>query len=229
MEAERRFRAADAGAAAWAYVRRAPGTFAWLTILLVTSVVMHRLSPTALNDVLGDRSTNLHHLREDPIRVLITSAFWLAGGMWIGYFVLFNLFHVPVERWLGTWRWLAIVAIAHVGATYISEGVLYLAIEHHRAPASAVNTLDVGVSYALAGVTAVLAYRIASPWRYLYVLGVLLVYGLPLFGGLTFTDIGHFTAMLIGFACYPITRSRPGVWDPADWLRGIHERVGARR
>lgn len=229
MDAERRFRVADAPAALWRYVRRAPGTFVWLAILLVTSIVMHHLSPTALNDVLGDRSTNLHHLREDPIRVLISSAFWLAGGSWLGYFVLFNLFHVPVERWLGTWRWLAVAVIAHVGATYLSEGALYLAIGHGRAPESAVNTLDVGVSYALAGVTAVLAYRIAPPWRYLYVIGVLLVYGLPLLGGLTFTDIGHFTATLIGFASYPLTRSRPETWDPATWLRGVREHVGARR
>lgn len=219
----------DLPSAAWAYVRRAPGTFVWLAILLVTSIVMRHLSPTALNDVLGTRSTNLHHLREDPIRVLVSSAFWLAGGPWLGYFVLYNLFHVPVERWLGTWRWLTVAVVAHVGATYVSEGALYLAIQHGRAPQSVVNTLDVGVSYALAGVTAVLAYRIAPPWRYLYVIGVLLVYGLPLFGGLTFTDIGHFTATLIGFACYPLTRSRPETWDPAAWLRGVREHVGARR
>lgn len=229
VNAERRFRASDIPAAAWAYVRRAPGTFVWLAILLVTSIVMNRLSPTVLNDVLGNRSTNLHHLQEDPIRVLISSAFWLAGGSWLSYFVLYNLFHVPVERWLGTWRWLTVAVVAHVGATYISEGVLYLAIQHGRAPESAVNTLDVGVSYALAGVTAVLAYRLTPPWRYLYAVGVLLVYGLPLLGGLTFTDIGHFTAVLIGFACYPLTRARPETWDPEEWASSIRARVVARR
>ncbi|WP_430332499.1 rhomboid-like protein [Rhodococcus sp. ACT016] len=229
MDAEKRFRVSQIPAAAWAYVRRAPGTFIWLAILLVTSIVMHQLSDSALHHVLGNRSTNLHHLREDPIHVLIASAFWLAGGSWLSYFVLFNLFHVPVERWLGTWRWLTVVVVAHVGATYISEGVLYLGIQHGRAPESAVNTLDVGVSYALAGVMAVLTYRIAPPWRYLYAIGVLLVYGLPLFGGLTFTDIGHFTAALIGFACYPLTRARPETWDPEDWASSIRARVVARR
>ncbi|QCQ91093.1 rhomboid-like protein [Rhodococcus sp. SGAir0479] len=229
MDAERRFRGRDLPSAAWGYVRRAPGTFVWLAVLLATTVVMHHLSPTALNDVLGDRSTNLHHLRQDPVRVLISSAFWLAGGSWLGYVVLYNLFHVPAERWLGTWRWLTVVVVAHVGATYLSEGVLYLAIRHGRAPESAVNTLDIGVSYALAGVMAVLSYRIAPPWRYPYVVGVLLVYGLPLLGGLTFTDIGHFTATLIGLGCYPLTRARPGTWDPAAWLRGMRRRVVAHR
>lgn len=215
--------------AVWAYVRRAPGTFVWLAILLVTSIAMNHLSPAELNDVLGDRSTNLHHLREDPVHVLISSAFWLAGGSWLSYFVLYNLFHVPVERWLGTLRWLVVVVVAHVGATYISEGVLYLAIHNGHAPESSVNTLDVGVSYALAGVTAVLTYRIAPPWRYLYAIGVLLVYGLPLLGGLTFTDIGHFTATLIGFACYPLTRARPGTWNPEDLASSIRARVVAHR
>ncbi len=120
--------------------------------------------------------------------------------------------------------------IAHVGATYISEGVLYLAIQHHRAPESAVNTLDVGVSYALAGVTAVLAYRIAPPWRYVYVVGgVLLVYGLPLFGGLTFTDIGHFTAVLIASGAIRSPGRARECGIPADWLRGMRQRVGAHR
>ncbi len=35
------------------------------------------------------------------------------------------------------------------------------------------NTLDIGVSYGLAGVIAVLTYRIGAPWRYLYVAAVL--------------------------------------------------------
>ncbi|WP_137724222.1 rhomboid-like protein [Prescottella subtropica] len=212
----------------WAYVRRAPGTFAWLAILLVTTIVMHRLSEPTLTHVLGSRSTNLHHLREDPLRVLVTSLFWLSGGGWLGYVVLFNVFHVPVERWLGTWRWLAVVVIAHVGATYLSEGVLYWAIRVGQAPASAVNTLDVGVSYGLAGVTAVLAYRLVRPWRYWYVAGVLVVYAVPLFGTLTFTDIGHFAAVLIGFACYPLTRARPGVWDPGEWASGVRAWVVSR-
>ncbi len=73
-------RVSDVASAAWGYVRRAPGTFVWLAILFVTTVVMHHLSPQVLHDVLGDRSTNLHHLREDPIRVLVTSAFWIAAA-----------------------------------------------------------------------------------------------------------------------------------------------------
>ncbi|WP_040794764.1 rhomboid-like protein [Nocardia higoensis] len=192
--------------AVWAYIRRAPGTFIWLAILLITTLVGRHLSDDVLYEVLGNRSTNLHHLREDPVRVLVSSAFWLAGGPWIFYLLLYNIFHVPAERWLGTWRWLAVCAIAHVGATYLSEGILYLAIRHGEAPASAVHTLDVGVSYALAGVVGVLAYRIGSPWRYVYAAVVVVYYLIPVLMNPTFTDIGHLSAALIGFACYPLTR-----------------------
>ncbi|MBC2638254.1 MULTISPECIES: rhomboid-like protein [unclassified Rhodococcus (in: high G+C Gram-positive bacteria)] len=214
--------------AAWTYVRRAPGTYIWLAILLVTSVVMRHLPPDVLDVVLGNRSTNLHHLAEDPVRVLISSAFWLAGGGWFTYFISFNVFHVPAERWLGTLRWLCVVVIAHVGATYLSEGALYWAIRRGYAPASAAATLDYGVSYGLAGVIAVLTYRIAAPWRYLYVAGVLTFFGVPLFVDLNFTAVGHFAAALLGLGCYPLVRSRPGTWSPVEVVRNAR-RCGARR
>ncbi|MFC9789424.1 rhomboid-like protein [Rhodococcus sp. NPDC127528] len=221
MAATARQRLAALPHAVWAYIRRAPGTFIWLAILLVTTIVVNHLSPGAERHVLGSRSTNLHHLREDPFRVLVTSAFWLSGGGWITYFVVFNIFHVPAERWLGTLRWVCVCVIAHVGATYLSEGVLYWAIHDDRAPAKAAFTLDVGVSYALAGVVAVLTYRIAKPWRYLYLAGVLVFFAIPLFSGATFTDVGHLSAVLIGLACYPLVRSRQGVWDPVATFRSV--------
>ncbi|MFD6990327.1 rhomboid-like protein [Streptomyces sp. NPDC059943] len=108
----------------------------------------------------------------------------------------------------GTYLWLAAVA-AHVGATLVSEGILSWAIHHGRSHEAVTRTLDVGVGYALAGVVAVLAYRIAPPWRYPYVGAVLIFYGVPLIAGPGFTDVGHFTAVLIGLACYPLTRARP--------------------
>jgi hypothetical protein len=90
-------------------------------------------------------------------------------------------------------------------------------------PYSAVNTLDIGVSYALAGVVAVLAYRIAVPWRYPYLAVVLVVYGAPLASAPTFTDFGHSLSALIGLACYPLVRGRGQAWNPKEtWaaLRG---------
>ncbi|MFJ2739326.1 rhomboid-like protein [Streptomyces sp. NPDC087440] len=198
------------------YLRSAPGTHLWLLALLVTTVAMRRMDPTFADEFLRQRSTNIHHLSQNPSRVLISSAFWIDGGGWLLYAVLYSLFHAPVERWLGTLRWLGVVLATHVGATYLSEGVLGWAIKHGIAPPQSVNTLDVGVSYALAGVAAVLAYRIPAPGRYLYLFAVLTFYALPLVNGRTFTDIGHFAAVLIGLACYPLTRNPTGPSRPGN-------------
>ncbi|MER5641045.1 rhomboid-like protein [Kitasatospora sp. NPDC002227] len=220
-----------AAARAWCYVRQAPGTFAWLAILFVTTQIIRHVSPEFADGLLQKRSTNIEYLSQDPVRVLITSALWIAGGGWFLYFLLYNLFHVPAERWLGTRRWLLVLAIAHVGATYLSEGVLLWAIDHGHAPESARYTLDYGVSYALAGIEAVLTYLIVKPWRYVYLAGVLLFYGSALITGRTFTDVGHFTAALLGLACYPLTRGRTlaavggGPFDPVATARRLLHRL----
>ncbi|WP_353947135.1 rhomboid-like protein [Streptomyces sp. HUAS MG91] len=202
------------------WLRSAPGTYVWLTILLVTTIVMRHMAPDTLDAFLGDRSTNIHALSTHPFRVLVQSALWIDGGSWLPYAVLYTLFHAPAERWLGTGRWLLVLGAAHIGATYLSEGALLWAIRHGHAPVSMVDTLDVGVSYALAGVVAVLTYRFARPWRYGYAAGVLVVYGAPLVTGRTFTDLGHFASVLIGLACFPLTRGRPGAeWSPPAAVR----------
>ncbi|MFD4620525.1 rhomboid-like protein [Streptomyces sp. NPDC058475] len=205
----------------WRYVRSAPGTYVWLAILFVTTVAMHHMSPDFEQDFLRQRSTNIHELSNTPVRVLIASAMWIDGGFWLPYAVLYTVFHAPAERWLGTARWLAVCVAAHVLATLISEGALLLAIRHEVAPRSAVNTLDIGVSYALAGVIAVLTYRIALPWRYAYLVVVLAVYGVPLATGRTFTDLGHFTSVLIGLACYPLVRGRGKAWNPKETVAAL--------
>ncbi|MFD4635343.1 rhomboid-like protein [Streptomyces sp. NPDC058284] len=201
------------------YVRSAPGTYIWLVVLFVTTVAMRHMSPEFEADFLRQRSTNIHELSRNPVRVLISSAFWIDGGGWLPYAVLYTVFHASAERWLGTRRWLAVAVPAHVLATLVSEGVLALAVHHGAAPRSSVNTLDVGVSYALAGVVAVLTYRVPTPWRYGYLLVVLAVYGTPLITGRTFTDLGHFTSALIGLACYPLTRGTAQTPRPRQHLR----------
>ncbi|WP_369242747.1 rhomboid-like protein [Streptomyces sp. R21] len=206
-----------------AYVRSAPGTYVWLGVLFVTTVAVHQMSPEFEDQFLRQRSTNIHELSNNPVRVLISSAMWIDGGHWLPYAVLYTVFHAQAERWLGTARWLVVCAAAHVLATLVSELALLDAIRRGAAPHSAVNTLDIGVSYALAGVVAVLVYRISAPWRYLYLSGVVVVYAVPLATGRTFTDFGHFISVAIGLGCYPLVRGRGKAWNPKEtWavLRG---------
>lgn len=203
------------------YVRGAPGTYVWLGVLFVTTVALHHMPPGFEQHFLRHRSTNIHELSRSPVRVLVTSAMWIEDGHWMPYAFLYTVFHAPAERWLGTARWLAVCALAHVLASLISEGVLLKAIRDGLAPPTAVDTLDIGVSYALAGVIAVLGYRIAAPWRYGYLAVVLAVFGLPLTGSPAFTDVGHFVSVLIGLACHPLVRGRGKAWNPKETLAGL--------
>lgn len=193
--------------AAWRYVRSAPLTYIWLAALLVTTIIQHQLHGRDLHVLLVQSSTNIHHLETDPLYVLVTSLFWIDGRFWTPYLVLFSLILAPAERWLGQIRWLCIGLIAHVLATYISEGLLYLAIHDHLAPERLVHVRDIGVSYFLVGVGAVLAYRIVRPWRWVYLGTAFIYFGAALVGNINFTAIGHLCALLIGLCCYPFTRT----------------------
>ncbi|MGW4193768.1 rhomboid-like protein [Streptomyces sp. NPDC005004] len=205
------------------YLRSAPGTHVWLTILFFTTVALHHMSPEFEKEFLRQRSTNIHELSQNPARVLITSAMWIDSGRWLPYAALYTLFHAQAERWLGTLRWLVVCAAAHVLATLISELALLMAINNGHAPPSAVNTLDIGVSYALAGVMAVLTYRIAPPWRYVYLVFLAVVYAVPLVTARTFTDFGHVLSVLIGLACYPLVRGRGSALSPRGSLTALRE------
>jgi hypothetical protein len=214
------------GRGAWRFVSGAPLTYSWLTALLVTTII-HRdfLTKREYHTLILDSSTNIRQLfRRDQLEVLFYSLLWIDGRFWAPYLVLFTLFLAPAEHWLGQLRWLTVGLTAHVGATYISEGLLFLAIRYHDAPHKLMHARDIGVSYFLVGVIAVLAYRIASPWRWGYLAILIVIFAIPLarvdVNGLDFTAIGHFTAIFIGLCFYPMARHRDGrPIDPARLLR----------
>jgi Rhomboid-like protein len=208
------------GLAVWHFVSGAPLTYSWLFVLTVTTIIQNQLPGRQLHAVLLHRSTNIHALGTDPLDVLFSSLLWIDGKNLEPYLLLFTLFLAPAEHWLGHLHWLTVGLTSHILATYISEGILYFAIEEHDASARLVHARDIGVSYFLVGVMAVLAYHIARPWRWGY-LGVLFViFGFPLITmdrhELNFTAIGHFTSILIGLCFYPMARARDGrQWNPA--------------
>jgi uncharacterized membrane protein len=198
-------------AAAWRYVTSAPLTYVWLTVLLVTTLIQRFTARRALHHLLVHDSTNIRHLTTDPLEVLFSSLLWIDGRWWSPYLVLFTLFLAPAERWLGQIRWLTVGLTTHVVATYISEGLLYLAIQYHQAPQKLVHTRDIGVSYFMVGVIAVLAYHVPQPWRWGYLAVLIAVFTVPLVIDANFTAIGHFSAIFVGLVFYPMarTRSRP--------------------
>ena len=218
------------GLAIWRFVIKAPLTYSWLFVLLITTIVQDELTGRQRYSLLLRHSTNIRHLGMDPLDVLLSSLLWIDGKNLVPYLLLFTLFLAPAEHWLGQLRWVTVGLSAHILATYISEGILYFAIEEYRAPERLVHARDIGVSYFLVGVIAVLAYHIARPWRWGY-LGVLLViFGFPLLTmnhhALNFTAIGHFSAIFIGLSFYPLTRKRT---DPQLNPVGLKTAIRQRR
>ncbi|WP_152626943.1 rhomboid-like protein [Streptacidiphilus carbonis] len=203
-------RARRRAAAVGRYYRGAPGTCLYLLILGANTFALVQMSPRFRKYFLFSHSTNLIELRHHPVKALISSAFWTETPSFAFWFLLFSLFHVPVERWLGTLRWLAVVPIAHVLATLVSEGAVSVLISMGKLPHSTTHTIDIGVSYGLSGSVGVLTWFFARPLRWWY-LGAATVFFVLLFVvEWDFTNLGHLTAFLLGVACYPITRGVPG-------------------
>lgn len=192
-----------------AYVRSAPGTYAYLFVLLITTWVLQTSSSTIANQLLLERSTNLRHLGRDPVRVIFSSAFWASSSLELfGWLALFTVFVAQTERWLGTARTAAVFFLGHVGATLLTALGLWVALHSDLVEASVVNAADVGASYGFAAVAAVLAYGLARRWRWLYAAAVVAVAGISLAFDHNFTNWGHLIALAIGFACYPLVRRR---------------------
>jgi hypothetical protein len=195
-----------------AYVRSAPFTYIYFSILLVTTWVLQSSSPAVARRLLLEQSTNLHHLGRDPIRVLIGSAFWLSSsGQILLWLLLFSLVLAPVERWLGSARTALVFGIGHIGATLLVAAGLWLAVNADIVDHDVTRAEDVGVSYGFFAVAAVLALRLPRRWR--------LVYALLLVGYLTqaaaidssFTDFGHLTALALGaLMALPVSRFHRG-------------------
>lgn len=210
---ERNRPAASVASAIGGWTARAPGTYVWLTVLLVTAHLLGPLLPAAEEFVRLPAPTDPHALGDRPFRIVLAGLLWLPeGGHWALCAVLFTVIHAPAEHWLGTLRWCAVVAVAYVPAGLLAEAVLLWASRHGHAPHSAANSLVYATDQGLAGVAAVLTYRLPRVWRYAYAFAVLVFCGVPLGAGPDVTDLGRFTAALAGLACYPLVR---GPRDPA--------------
>jgi hypothetical protein len=205
-----------------AYLARAPGTHVLLLIVAVTTLMQRGLDATTATRVLRESSTNLVEMTRAAPRVLFLSAFLLDHGHLIVELVLFTVVMVPVERWIGTYRWLAVFAAGHVGATLATTIGIWLEVRSGATGRALVYPVDVGVSYGLAAVAAVLTKRLPRPLGLLAAVGIgaLLVEGIVTSG--TYTDWGHLAAFAIGLALAPLVRPReaspPAPADPSASL-----------
>ncbi len=220
------------------YVRSSPATFVYLFILLVTTWVLRTSTVTLGKQLLWLHSTNLTHLRNDPLSVLVTSVFWLTGFEIVAWIVLFPLVLAPAEKWLGTLRAIVVFAVGHAGATLLTAGGIAFMVRHDLAPLRLKDVIDVGSSYGFFAVAAILSYRFRGRWGLLWA-GALLVGTTTMVVVQTeFADYGHLVAVLIGLLLYPLTRTADvrtralwPIWRPPTLLVDAERErlVAARR
>ncbi len=216
---------------AFSYVKSSPATFLYAVVIMLTTWIVAGSNQRLASALLRDQSTNLSNLRHHAIDVLLRSAFWSGSSYALPTIALLAVVLAPAEFWLGTRRAILVFAIGHIGATLLTAAGLQLALHFGRAPQGIERTIDVGVSYGTVCVAGVLAYRLPAPWRYAWAAGLLGVFGLK--AGLSgdFADYGHVAAVLLGYACYPLTldagvreRGRVPIYRP--WLRERREERG---
>src|SRR5260221_3938573 len=157
---------AKAASARWRRLRRAgtdylasaPATHILLLILAVTTLVLRGVDVPTTTRILRHQSTNLFQMSRDAPRVLVLSAFLLDNGRLLTETIIFTFVLAPVERWIGTYRWIATFAAGHVGATLATTVGIWLQVRE-GAGRELVYPVDVGVSYGVAALGGVLVYR----------------------------------------------------------------------
>jgi membrane associated rhomboid family serine protease len=200
-----------------AYVRSTPFTYVYLAILILTTWIEQTSTPLIARALLLERSTNLHQLARDPVKVLVSSAFWLSSRfellVWI---LLFTLVMAQVERWIGSLRTALVFAVGHIGATLITAVGLWFAVRYSVESERVVHAVDVGASYGFFAVAAVLAYRLRGRWLALYLAVAIGSLGIIAAVNHGFADFGHLTALALGFALGPFVTRRARSADPAS-------------
>lgn len=181
-----------------ALLAAAPAAIAYSFTLFVTWWTLRGASDMVGRRLILSASTNLRNLQRDPIQVLLASAFWTDGGFpWAEILIILTVGAVA-ERWLGSLRWIMVVAIGHIGATLLTALGLARALDRDLIPVRVVMATDVGPSYGIAAILGALAFRLRGRARLIWAAVMLLWYGSLLGVSHTFTDYGHFFALVIG-------------------------------
>ncbi len=189
------------------YVRSSPATFVYAAVLMVTTWVVAGSNQRLADALLREQSTNLANLRHHAIDALVRSAFWSGTSYALPTIALLAVVLAPAEFWLGTRRAVAVFAIGHVGATLLTAAGIAIALHFGAAPRGIERTIDVGISYGTYCIAGVLTYRLPRPWRYAWAVGLLAIFSAESAASGEFSNYGHLVSVLLGLACYPLTRS----------------------
>ena len=191
-------------------LREAPATPTWLTIVSITRLLLVLGTDSFNTRLLGAASTNLDNLSRHPARALAMSAFFVTGNRYYFVFAATCLLILgPLERRIGSRRWLIGAVAGHAGTTLLVAAGLAL-----MAPASdGAGAIDVGPSYAARFLVAVYACLLPGPARRLAATFLITLSLLQLIVGRSYTDWGHLSAVALGLTFAPLlvrpTRGTP--------------------
>jgi len=190
-----------------AWPRGAPGTLIYLFTLLVTQLTLSTVDDHLGQRLLISESTNLFNMARVPVQVLIASAFWIDANMVVTCAALIALLVVlvPLERWVGTGRWLVFIVTGHVGATLLTLLVTTCLLRRGLLSPAVAHASDVGVSYVVLTALGLLVHRVPR-LRYRLALAALAIAGLitALVADQEIADLGHLLSFVIGFGLLPL-------------------------
>ncbi|MEV6753929.1 rhomboid-like protein [Streptomyces sp. NPDC051214] len=184
-----------------------PFTFGYAAVLALTSLLAQYAEPSLVSDLHRHSSTDVAHLTQQPLLVLVASALWIAGGIASPYAIGFLLVLTALERRIGALRTAGVFLLGHVVATLATEVPVGLSVLAGQLPESSLHRLDYGISFGVAASVGALA-GLFRPWLRCLVLagfGGMLIDDLIAFTD-PMTNWGHLLALSIGVATWPLVR-----------------------
>ena len=191
----------------WSWLRTAPVTNTYLFLLMFTTWLLLATNPHLRAMFLSAQSTNLHQLSINPVPVLVRSAFYVTPLELVVWLVSFTVVLAPLERWLGSLRWVVAFWAGHIGATLVTAAGIWWAIRSGQASPNVAFVIDVGASYGFATLLGLATYWFSGRGRWIWSLGLLAMWLTSAVVDAEFTQTGHLVAYLIGLALYPMVRN----------------------
>ncbi|MFJ5676814.1 rhomboid-like protein [Streptomyces sp. NPDC093097] len=184
-----------------------PFTFCYALLLVATSLYAEHGDPLVVSTLLQGSSTDVTHLAQAPLLVLVASALWIAGGPASGYAVALLFVLTALERRIGGVRAAAVFFGGHALATLATEMPVGFSVAAGSLPDSSLHRLDYGISFGVMTCAGALAGLLPAGGRWLLLAGAgyqaasgMLAYLDPL------TDWGHLLSLALGVAAWPLLR-----------------------
>ncbi|AJT64418.1 hypothetical protein T261_2745 [Streptomyces lydicus] len=196
-----------------------PFTFCYAALLTATSLFAAHADPALVDELLRGSSTDIVHLVQAPLLVLIASALWIAGGLTSAYAIAFLFTLTALERRIGGLRTAAVFFGGHALATLATELPVGLTVAAGGLPDSSLTRLDYGISFGVMTCIGALAGLLPAwcRWPLLAGAGHLAVTGLLAYAD-PMSDWGHLLSLVLGVAGWPLLRrwrDRHGSGRPA--------------